>query len=640
MTGEKNKIETAEVDWEANAPRSVFFDDIYFSGDGLAETQHVFLAGNNLAARFGAGGRFCVGELGFGTGLNFLAAWDLWRRTQKPPGARLDFFSVEKHPLEKAALARALGAWPALEHLSEKLVAAYPVASAGFHRFDLDETVTLTLAIGDAAAMLASADARIDAWFLDGFAPSKNPSMWSEEIFTQVMRLSAPGATASTFTVAGAVKRALTSAGFEIAKRPGFGRKREMLAAQAPLAHAPGSSRAPWYARPKTTPLQTRMQIGVIGGGVAGASLAHALRTVGCSVTIIDARAIAAGASGNPAGLVMPRLDLGGGAAARFFVSAYRHCLTTICNLDAEHNGFFNRCGVLLKANDDADAARQAAVFNAGLLPSGWIESTANGLFFPNAGVVDPRGFCLALAADTPLITKNAARIERATGRTIVHFDDGETAGFDAVIIANGRDALRFAQIRSLPLSGTMGQVDHYPEAAAPAHAIAAGPYIAPAPGGGVVIGATYEKISAEQPALCSTTATAENLRRLAEISPMDATALARKASTPRAAVRCQTPDRLPVVGAIPDWGFYSGAYDGLRLGKMTDYPSGEFLEGIYVLTGLGSRGMVTAPLCAAMIVADLIGGPAPVERDISEALHPARFFIRDLKRARKVRAN
>ena len=359
MTGE---VEQAKVDWDAMAPRSVFFGDIYFSGDGLNETRHVFLAGNDLERRFARAERFAVAELGFGSGLNMLAAWALWRKTAKRAGARLELLSFEKHPLSRADLARAHQAWPEFAAQSAALVGAYPPPVAGRTRIRLDEDVALTLVFGDAARALAETEGEIDAWFLDGFAPARNPEMWAPEIFAEMARLSGPGATAATFTVAGAVRRGLKAAGFEIEKRPGFGRKREMLTARLETPAKPACA-APWLHEENDVRARPGGEIAVIGGGVAGAALAHALGSHGFNPTIFDPDGLAGGASGNPAGLVMPRLDLGDQPIARFFIAAYLEALSTIDSLARDHGGaFFNPCGVLLKATDEAERARQRKI--------------------------------------------------------------------------------------------------------------------------------------------------------------------------------------------------------------------------------------------------------------------------------------
>lgn len=632
------RIDKAILDWDAleNAPRSIFFDDVYFSGDGPAETAHVFLAGNGLPQRFADASRFHIGELGFGTGLNFLVAWEAWRNAQKPAGAKLHFFSVEAFPLTADDMARAHAAWPELAPLSKTLRDALPPPHPGFHQLALDRDVTLTLFYGEALDGLSRAEAVIDAWFLDGFAPSKNPDMWSPELFAALARLSKPGATFSTFTVAGAVRRALESAGFEWEKRSGFGRKREMLAGR--IAEPPPSvRRAPWFAKQSET-LKPGARIAIIGAGVAGASLAYALSRAGFKPSVYDASGPAAGASGNPAGLVMPRLDLGDTAAGRFHASAYLHTLRLIEELRRENeNRFFNPCGVLHHATNEKERERQKKLFGQPALPEGWLELRNDGLFFPQGGVVDPRAFVRALLGDAPLTIAKVQRVQqREAGWRVVAGESEEN--FDAVIMANGLEALRFADARTLPLAGSAGQIDWFPDADAPAHAHAFGPYAAPASNGGVVIGATYAPVAIGAEARFTEEATRSNISAVARALPDLAAGLNPAASRPRASVRCTTPDRLPVAGPIPDWGFFGAAYDDLRLGRQKDYRQAQMRPALYILTGLGSRGLVTAPLAAAMIAAEMTGAPSPVDLEVAQALHPARFFIRDYKRAGQTR--
>jgi tRNA 5-methylaminomethyl-2-thiouridine biosynthesis bifunctional protein len=286
----------------------------------------------------------------------------------------------------------------------------------------------------------------------------------------------------------------------------------------------------------------------------------------------------------------------------------------------------------LLLATDDAERTRQDKIAAAGLLPSGWIERRPEGLFFPQAGVIDPAAYCRRLAQRAELLRATAIAFEDAVDGVSVVFHGGARRRFDAAILANGRDASRFFEARTLPLKGVLGQIDWFRDAPAPPQAIAFGPYAAPAPGGGLVVGATFEPLAAGAAPHVSRRATEENIRAAARAV---AVRLEAEQSTPRAAARCQTPDRLPVVGALPDWDFYGAAYDDLRVGKRRDYPPAQAAPRRYILAGLGSRGLVTGPYCAAIVAAELSGAPSPVERDVAHALHPARFFIRDLRGAR-----
>lgn len=228
-------MEYAELDWSSGLPFSTRFHDVYFStSGGLAETEHVFLHNNQLPERFSAltnSDSFTIGETGFGTGLNFLAAWQCFSKCA-PPTATLTFVSVEKYPLRPDDLHRALSLWPQLGIFSSELLDHYPLLSPGWHTLQLVQgRVTLRLGIGNALDRYRQLhDTAIDAWFLDGFAPSKNPDLWQQELFTELVRLSAAHATLATFSCAGAMRRALQGVGFDVRKVPGYGCKREMTA--------------------------------------------------------------------------------------------------------------------------------------------------------------------------------------------------------------------------------------------------------------------------------------------------------------------------------------------------------------------------------------------------------------------------
>lgn len=635
MTGnaanEGKRIAYARLDWSEGAPRSAAFGDIYFSGDGAAETAHVFLDGNGLPARFAHASHFSIGEFGFGSGLNFLMAWDLWRRTPKPDGARLSFFSLEAFPLHPEDMVRAHATWPRLAALSARLRALLPPTVAGTHALPMAPDVTLTLAYGDVLPALARAEGGVDAWFFDGFSPAKNPEMWRSELFAEAARLSNPGAAFATFTVAGGVRRAIAAAGFAVEKRPGYGRKKEMLAGriEAPRQASP---RAPWFTNADPQRLAPGARVAIIGGGIAGASLAYAARRAGLDPTIIEADAPAAGASGNPAGLIMPRLDLGDMPASRFFLLAYLHAIRLLSDL--ERPDIFSPCGVLLGAEKAAQQERLARIAAAALLPDDWLQRTGGALLLPQAGIVDPAAFARALIEDTPVVKTRARRIEE--GAQAVETDAGRLDGFDAVVLANAYGAMTFAQARCLPLARIAGQIDWFPDAEPPQRALAYGPYTAPTPAGGLVIGATYDRLEDGDTPAASAAATIANIEAVRAFAPDIADRLDPARSRPRASARCQTPDRLPVAGPLPDLGFYGGAYDGLRTGAVREYPAGEMTRGVYALTGLGSRGLVTAPLAAEMLIAEMTGQPSPADHEIAQALHPARFFIRDLKRAER----
>ncbi|MGR3702418.1 MAG: tRNA (5-methylaminomethyl-2-thiouridine)(34)-methyltransferase MnmD [Paracoccaceae bacterium] len=221
--------QSAQIAWrDGDLPVSTRFDDPYFSlQGGLAETAHVFLAGNDLPARFRDA--FHIAELGFGTGLNLLAALHLWRGSGQ--AGRLRFTTFEAYPMTASEMRRAQGAFPALAALSEELAPRFAANPGGFSLPDLD----FTLIHGDARATLPRWQGQADAWFLDGFSPAKNPEMWGEDLMAEVGRHTAPAGTAATYTAAGFVRRGLQAAGFDVTRQQGYGSKRHMTVARKAL---------------------------------------------------------------------------------------------------------------------------------------------------------------------------------------------------------------------------------------------------------------------------------------------------------------------------------------------------------------------------------------------------------------------
>lgn len=223
---------TAKIEWRNGQPYAHAFQDVYFSSDnGLLETEYVFLQGNNLHTRWQRPNiqSFSIAETGFGTGLNFLCAAKLWLETT-PQDATLHFISVEKYPLNLPDITAALTMWPKLQGFSQPLLAQYVQIISGVETITLfNNRIRLTILIGDATKRLSQTENKIDAWFLDGFAPVKNPDMWQAALFEEMARLSHPTTTFSTFTSAGEVRRGLIKAGFAANKQTGFGKKREML---------------------------------------------------------------------------------------------------------------------------------------------------------------------------------------------------------------------------------------------------------------------------------------------------------------------------------------------------------------------------------------------------------------------------
>jgi len=599
-------------------PVSTRFDDVYFSREGgLAETAHVFLAGAGLPDAWAGRRCFTIAETGFGTGLNFLATWELWRRT-RPAGGVLHYLAVEGYPIRRGTLAGILAPFRQVGDLATRLVARYPLPLPGLHRVWFPEDgVCLTLAVGEAAAVLPQVDAAVDAWFLDGFAPARNPSMWEPSVLDEVARLAAPGCRLATFTAAGAVRRGLEERGFAMQRRPGFGRKRECLA---------GSYRGSWAeaARPPG-------RVAVVGAGIAGAALAGALVRRGAEVAWIERRPeMAAEASGNPVGVLMPRPTLDGGPTGRLSAAAFRHVLAECADRGIPVGGD----GVLELAGDPAVVARHARLDEAGMLDpvDGRIVDPAEAsriagvaldrpaIWYRRAGHVAPPALVRALAGMAELrpgieVTglERVGAVWRLIGVDGAVVDEAET-----VIVAGGAASRALAPFGELPLRAVRGQLSELPETALSRRLRAVltfGGYLTPAIGGRHITGATYEREGFD-PADWPQPVAADGHERIRSAMPPLIGAWF-EATVPiggRAAIRATTPDRLPIAGELPDAG-----------GAGT---------GVHALTGLGSRGLVTAPLLAELLVSRILGEPLPVERDLAAAVRPARFRERLARRA------
>jgi tRNA 5-methylaminomethyl-2-thiouridine biosynthesis bifunctional protein len=576
------------LDWtDDGQPRSRLFGDVYFSAqDGLAESRAVFLKGCGLPERWAGRRRFTVAELGFGTGLNILALLDLWRR-EGPPDGHLHVFSVEGFPITADEAAQALGRWPELADLASLLVGRWPGRAGGMHRVDLPELrATLDLAVMEVEPGLSGWDGVADAWFLDGFSPALNPQMWSDEVLSLVAARSAPGARAATFTVAGAVRRGLSAAGFAVDKQPGFGRKRERLEARLP-------------GNPLTD--EPIPHVAVIGAGIAGAAAARALRALGARVTVIDRDGMGAGASGNPAALVTPRLDAGLGPPARLFAQAFARAVA----LYEAHPGAVISRGVLQRPGSERDPARFVAIAGSDLFEPGGLSAGPEGLDQANALVVEPAPILDAWAGE--VLRARVAALEKDVDGWIVRDAAGEgVLRADAVVVAAGLEARALA---AAPLSAVRGQATWTAAVAFAGQAQAWGGYVLPLRSG-LLFGATHDR---DDEAVDVRDADhARNLETLAQALPSLASELEGLPLQGRASIRATTADRLPLAGPAP-----------------------EAPEGLWILGGFGSRGFSLAPLLGEHLAARIAGAPSPLPLELSALVDPARFAKRQAQRNR-----
>lgn len=621
-----------ELEWSEDGAslRAAAFDDVYFSKDGgLAEAEAVFLTGTGLPEAFKNRDRFALCELGFGTGLNILALWRAWKKSRSPH-AQLHISTIESFPLAKADAARVLLQFSEVSELAKKLIERWPVRAYAPQRIWLPEDgLSLTIFTGDAETVLAGHSGSFDAWFLDGFAPARNPTMWSPGLFRQIARLSAPGARAATFTVAGDVRRGLEAVGFAVEKKPGFGKKRERLEAIFHRAPSPAAFDAGEGAgAPRIYPYAAcnPKRVAILGAGIAGASIAQALTRRGVEAVVLEAaRQLGAGASGNPAGLVMPRLDRGG-ALSEVFLASYLHAVA-----EYEALGVLDACGVEQRAQNDADEAL-ADLLNDPPLPADWFSPLPSGAaLHARAGTVRPQAAIARMLEGARLILESPVqRLDRDGEGWIVRAPDGRALlKADAVVLACGAALTQFEPASFLPIALSHGQIE-WGKGAPPEHALTRGSYVAPFEGG-VLFGATFDKHGSPS---VDIEPRARNLAALTALAPEVARTVDESSLHSRASDRATTPDRAPIAGLLPDAERWLAQYADLAHGRAvsTNAPPPAH-EGIYVIGGLGARGLTLAPLLGEVLAGEMCNEPGLLSQLARDAIHPARFLHRALKR-------
>ncbi len=668
-------IQTAKLDWnEQGTPVSREFDDVYFSNqNGLAETRYVFLEGNRLPERWGSHPKasFIVAETGFGTGLNFLTLWHEFKAfKQAHPETSLQhlhFISFEKFPLTLGDLSDAHAHWPELAELAEELRAQWPLPLAGCHRLHLaDSHITLDLWFGDVNALLPEVadnlSQKIDAWFLDGFAPSKNPDMWTSELFSGMAKMTTENGTVATFTAAGFVRRGLRDAGFDMAKRKGFGQKREMLVGSisSGISQYPTE---PWYHRPCA---KDPNDVAIIGGGIATALTAEALMRRSANVTIYckDPHP-AEGASGNRQGALYPLLNHSHPLLSAFFAEAFLYARHRYDTLSMQGIKFDHQwCGVSQLAFDDKSSLKIDQMLQDNW-PSELVFSASeeritalSGLPTGSRGVNYPLGGWLCPAQLTHSL------IERLTTQGLqVHFGsevvslqqtpsgwqlqlrDGSIREHATLVLANGHCLDQYEQTKMLPLTRVRGQVSHAP--ATPIleqlkNVLCYDGYITPvnSHNAHLCLGASYVRNSSDN--AYQQTEQEENLQRLLNCLPNAAWPKEVDISSQQArcGVRSATRDHLPLVGAVPDYDATLKEYHNLPKQIEQGVPSthAPVYPGLFMLGGLGSRGLCSAPLLAELLAAQIYDEPLPLENGILKTLNPNRIWIRKLLRGRQVK--
>ncbi len=655
-------------------PVSTQFDDPYFSVEnGLEESRYVFLQHNGLPQRWADWqGPFRIIETGFGTGLNFLMTWQSWRghQNRRDSSRWLHFTSIEKYPLSRQQLEQALALWPELTELREQLLAQYPLPVSGFHHLVWpEEKIALTLVFDDIHQALPELSGPVHAWYLDGFAPARNPDMWSDELFRNMRRLSqlspqqyqgSQPATLATFTAAGLVRRGLLGAGFQVSRVPGYGRKREMLAGafnrHCGPERPPSALHDPWNLPARAT---EGKQVIVVGAGLAGATTARALAERGYDVQVFDAGGIASGGSGNPQGGLYVKLAASDQAIhTDFYLTAFLHALPYMQHYlgsGDQHNHNWQQCGVLQLAYDDKEQLRQQKFMQARPLPHQLVhaldreqasaiagcEQQYGGLFYPQAGWVSPADLCHALL-DHPAI-----RFRQQSVDAVAQHGNGwqirsaeQVSHCDQLVIAAAAGARTLLPEAYLPVKRIRGQLSYLNAAVTPPlNTVLCGrSYMAPAHQGRQCLGATYNlRDDGEE---IRDTDHLSNISHLPDFGPawhqIAGQASLKAITGGRVGFRCTTPDYLPMAGPVTDNQAFIHVFSPMvKNAKQIPACEVPHLPGLWLNIGHGSRGLASAPLCAALLATMISGDALPVSKSIYAALWPGRFLLRDMVRRR-----
>lgn len=611
----------AVVEFDADGKLySPLYGDVYHSPSGaLGQAEHVFLRGNGLPGRWQGRKGFTVCETGFGLGLNFLALWKAWRDDPQR-SATLHVISMEAHPFTQEDLSALLARYAPepFAALAQRLAAQWPVLLPGMHRLEFENgAVTLTLCFGRAQVLAPRLSARVDAFFLDGFAPDRNPEIWAEPLLRALAGLAAPGATVATWACTGALRQALEEAGFDVRREPGYGGKWHMTVGvvreQGRVAAAPGVDAG---------------HAVVVGAGLAGAGIAQALAGRGWRVTVLDAgRALGAPAhAGHLAAALTPVVARDDNARARLSRAGSQRALARWQGLAG---GAAPRvCGTVQVERDAGKSAALAGTLEALAFPSDWVrqvdrdEASAlaglplarGGVFFAQGMLVQPNRLIDALLATAgiTLLPGQAARVERsAQGWRVLDGQGAELVQAQTVILANAAGARgvladsglldplpRVAQMHALTGEVTL----------VPAAALSGGPrcivggegYLLPDVGPGCVVGSTYVHDAAE-----------------ARISADGQRVTLAKAA---GLLSGHFPDFDALVpGSLPGWAGWRAVLPG-RLPAVGELPHA---RGLWLAVGYASRGLSWSALMGDLIGARLAGEPSPLETDLAQLISP-----------------
>lgn len=618
------------------APYSKIFDDIYFAAeDGLAESRYVFLQQNNLPEAWAGKQNFTICETGFGTGLNFLCAWDLFEKTANSKD-KLTYISFEKYPLSAAEILDYLSPWrEKLGDKLNKLCQVYPLRIGGWHKIKLNAQIDLLLIFDDVNRAISELDTTttsVDCWFLDGHAPAKNPDMWSEILFQNMANLSQKNARFATFTAAGLVKNRLINHGFEVIKSRGFGRKRDMLKGFFKGKSSVDVSKI-FY-----TPHKKQTSIAIIGGGIAGAATVQSLLKYGAIIDLYESNQLASGGSGNVLGLYNPRITARRGFESDFYSSGFMHAYKRFQKLHQEEMKTDTRTASPLKLklgnlhlftaqNLLNEMARERRDHRLYAFPEAWgwhkehaqivdaseaseisgISLSRGGVFLPQAGSISPQNLVRnVLLSDNAAEENLRIRMENVSvlQQENLHWVINGRI-YDAVILTCASGAKFFFNASYLNLQSVRGQISlvETPQVFAPLKVnLCYGGYASAPQDGYMVVGSTFQPWDEG----CDLRDADHGwvLDKLGnEIDTFDGVV---KIIGGRASTRCTTKERVPLIGETPHF------------------------SGLYLNIAHGSHGLISAIMGAEILASQIFWDIQPLPKSAIKQLNPRRLIKSD----------
>lgn len=645
------RVEPISIEFTDNqTPYSPFHQDVYFSiKDGIEESNYVYLEGSGFAESLKNRSKihFNIGEIGFGVGLNFLLTYRHFINNSDE-NQSLTYFSVENHPVRLDGLKKLYSQFPDLSKYAEELFEQYPVLTPGIHSLSFaDGRVRLLLLLGDAQEMFSklklTENQKIAFWYWDGFAPTKNPDAFQDTLFNSLIEISTHDAQAASFTAAGWVRRGLENIGFKIEKRMGFGNKRECIHVFFPESRKEFKNQKPWFSHEKIKTLAVGDTVAVVGAGLSGTAIARALAQRGFHIRLIEQESIAAHASGNPVGLYNVQLSKIPNPISRFSQLSLTYFLRELKTHELN-----TKSGIL---RQDAVTARNdfEIALNTSDYPSDFFESCDQGYYFPMCGILNPRKLCEARSMH-PLIQIIKAKVSNVekneNGFNLIDENKQVITHCSQIVYATGSSQvldryLSHPLLKTLPTKPVRGQVVFVKpnsESKTISHTLQDAGYLTPlAPEitdrSFHCIGATYHaKPVHENQSALDTNAL---LKEAGNKHPAFSTLTENDVLGIRIGYRLSTPDKLPLIGPLVDPEKMKLLYGkALRDGRVRDLPALNPEYGEWIFLGMSSRGITFSSYGAEILASLMCGEALPVEDDLWEHLHSARFIVRNLKKS------